>query len=159
MKDKQPPNLASDLLSHPWEEPSVFTPGALIEAVRAERRLPEVSVPEVCLLDFDGDLTDWLIQSAQVRRWESWACFHTQMEAFDVEGVPVGLIARTIGGPYTRTHRRATGRFRRKSHHRNHLGRASLGHRSGPCFGRGNISHPRRGHLVALSPSEPDGNW
>lgn len=101
MKDKQPPNLASELFSHPWEEPSVFTPNALIEAVRAERRLPKVSVPEVCLLDFDGDLTDWLVQSGQVRRWESWACFHTHMEAFDVEGVPVGLIARTIGGPYT----------------------------------------------------------
>lgn len=100
MKDKQPSNLASGLLSHPWEEPSVFTPGALIEAVRAERQLPKVAVPGVCLLDFDGDLTDWLIQSGRVRRWESWACFHTHMEAFDVDGVPVGLIARTIGGSY-----------------------------------------------------------
>jgi uridine phosphorylase len=100
MKDKHPSNLPLELLTHPWEEPSVFTPEALIEAVRAERQLPEVSVPEVCLLDFDGDLTDWLIQSGQVRRWESWACFHTHMEAFDVDGVPIGLIARTIGGPY-----------------------------------------------------------
>lgn len=100
MKDKHPSNLPLELLTHPWEEPSVFTPEALIEAVRAERQLPEVSVPEVCLLDFDGDLTDWLIQSGQVRRWESWPCFHTHMEAFDVDGVPIGLIARTIGGPY-----------------------------------------------------------
>lgn len=100
MKDKLPSDLASELLSHPWEEASVFTPETLIEAVRTERQLPKASVPEVCLLDFDGDLTDWLIQSGQVRRWESWACFHTQMEAFDVEGVPIGLIARTIGGPY-----------------------------------------------------------
>ena len=100
MRDKLPSNLVSELPSHPWEEPSVFTPEALIEAVRAERQLPKISVPEVCLLDFDGDLTDWLVQSGQVRRWESWACFHTHMEAFDVEGVPIGLIARTIGGPY-----------------------------------------------------------
>lgn len=100
MNHKLPSNPVSDLPSHPWEEPSVFTPEALIEAVRAERQLPKISVPEVCLLDFDGDLTDWLVQSGQVRRWESWACFHTHMEAFDVEGVPIGLIARTIGGPY-----------------------------------------------------------
>lgn len=70
MKDKPPSNLASELLTHPWEEPSVFTPEALIEAVRAERQLPKVSVPEVCLLDFDGDLgVGWGCQPEAVPRF------------------------------------------------------------------------------------------
>jgi uridine phosphorylase len=100
MKDKPTQTPYSERLRHPLEEASVFTPEALTEAVRVERRLPRVSVPEVCLLDFDGDLTDWLIATGKVRRWESWACFHTHMEVFDVDGAPIGLIARTIGGPY-----------------------------------------------------------
>lgn len=100
MKNK-PPSESVELLGHPWDEPSAFTPEALLDAVRSERGIAPVPAPGVCLLDFDGDLTDWLVQSGQSRRWPSWACFHTHMEVFDVEGMPVGIIARTIGGPYT----------------------------------------------------------
>lgn len=99
MKDKLPTDHL-DLLSHPLCEASAFTPEALLEAVRSERRLSGTSVPEVCLLDFDGDLTDWLVHSGLVRRWPTWACFHTHMETFDIDGKPIGLIARTIGGAY-----------------------------------------------------------
>jgi len=30
-----------------------------------------------------------------------WACFHTSMFAMDLEGVTCGIVARTIGGPYS----------------------------------------------------------
>jgi hypothetical protein len=53
------------LLNHPIEEPSAFTPEALISAVRAERTLAPVPVLPVCLLEFDGDLTDSLAWSRQ----------------------------------------------------------------------------------------------
>ena len=88
------------LLEHPLSAPSAFTPEALLEAVRVERKLPPDPVPEVCVLEFDGDLTDWLSATGQVRRHASWACFHTVMEALEVDGDQCGLIARTIGGPY-----------------------------------------------------------
>lgn len=45
---------------------SAFTPQALIEAVRAEKGMTLVTVPEVCILEFDGDLTDQLQQSNTV---------------------------------------------------------------------------------------------
>ena len=35
------------LLNHPLEQPTAFTPDALIEAVRAERGLAETGVPRV----------------------------------------------------------------------------------------------------------------
>ncbi len=92
------PNLP--LLEHALGDPSAFTPAALLDAVRAERNLPRVSVPEVCVLEFDGDLTDWLVATGRAKRWHSWACFHTSMEAVEVDGDAVGVIARTIGGPY-----------------------------------------------------------
>ncbi|HET8548991.1 MAG TPA: nucleoside phosphorylase [Bryobacteraceae bacterium] len=88
------------LLDHAWDAPSAFTPEALLDAVRVERNLPRDPVPQVCVLEFDGDLTDWLVATERAKRWRSWACFHTSMETVEVDGACFGLIARTIGGPY-----------------------------------------------------------
>ncbi len=57
-------------------------------------------VPPVCVLDFDGDLTDWLVETGAAQPCAEWACFHTAMFALKVDGVRCGLIARTIGGPF-----------------------------------------------------------
>ena len=88
------------LLGHTLNAPSVFTPAALLDAVRAERKLPRVPVPEVCVLEFDGDLTDWLVATGRAKRWSPWPCFHTSMETVDVDDDTIGVIARTIGGPF-----------------------------------------------------------
>ena len=88
------------LLSHPLDLQSEFTPQVLIEAVRTKRGLVSVAVPKVCILEFDGDLTDNLVQSKAVSPWRNWACFHTPMFALDVDGKPCGIVPRTIGGSY-----------------------------------------------------------
>ena len=89
-----------ELLRHPLEALSVFTPEALLKTVRFERGLSEEPVPRVCILEFDGDLTDWLVASGIAAPWPSWACFHTRMHSLNVDDRPVGMVARTIGGPY-----------------------------------------------------------
>lgn len=88
------------ILGHATQREAVFTPEALVEAVRAERGLGAQAVPPVCVLDFDGDLTDWMVAQGMVQPCESWACFHTGMHVFEIDGVRCGLIARTIGGPF-----------------------------------------------------------
>jgi uridine phosphorylase len=88
------------LLAHPLEESAAFTPEALLEAVRVTRGLARDPVPPVCILEFDGDLTDWLISTGAAKPWKSWACFHTTMQAIEVQGTPCGIVPRTIGGPY-----------------------------------------------------------
>jgi uridine phosphorylase len=88
------------LLAHPLEEPSAFTPEALLEAARVSRGLPRDPVPPVCILDFDGDLTDWLVATGAAELWKSWACFPTTMHALDVDETSCGIVPRTIGGPY-----------------------------------------------------------
>ncbi len=90
----------SPLFEHSLDAPSAFTPEWLIEAMRVERNLPRDPVPEICVLEFDGDLTDWLVATGQATKWRPWACFHTSMETVEVDGHPIGVIARTIGGPY-----------------------------------------------------------
>ncbi len=88
------------LLDHALGEPTAFTPEALIQAVRSERGLPARPVPELCLLDFDGGITDWLVASHRAEPWISWACFYTPMVSIVVDGTAVAIIPRTIGGPY-----------------------------------------------------------
>lgn len=88
------------LFRHPVNEPSAFTAEALVAAVREERSLSSVRVPRVCVLEFDGDLSDWLVASGQTRPYRDWACFHTVMNSIEVDGTTCGIIARTIGGPY-----------------------------------------------------------
>lgn len=85
---------------HELDSPSAFTPEQLVSAVRAARSLRDVAVPSICVLDFDGDLTDWLVCNGKAAPFEPWACFHTKMYAVETDGVRCGIIARTIGGPY-----------------------------------------------------------
>jgi hypothetical protein len=77
----------------------VFNPEDLMRAVRAERGLARESVPALCVLDFDGDLTDGLIQDGTASPSRSWACFHTQMLGLTLESIECGVVPRTIGGP------------------------------------------------------------
>lgn len=88
------------LLSHALDAPSAFRPEDLLDAVRQHRGLSAAAVPPVCVLDFDGDLTDGLLHDARVSPVQSWACFHTTMLGLTLEGVACGVIPRTIGGPY-----------------------------------------------------------
>ncbi len=88
------------ILDHPTGQPSAFTAQALIDDVRSLRRIPAEELPPLCILEFDGDLTDWLVERRIARPCPAWACFHTTMFALDLDGLPCGIIPRTIGGPY-----------------------------------------------------------
>jgi uridine phosphorylase len=96
MRDKE----TLPILNHPLDEPSAFTASALMQSVRRARNVPSGPLPPLCILDFDGDLTDWLIQTGRAVSVPGWPCFHTTMYALDMEGITCGIIARTIGGPY-----------------------------------------------------------
>lgn len=88
------------LFQHALASPSAFTPERLMDAVRAERRLANEVVPPLCVLDFDGDLSDRLAGDGVTRPMTSWACFHTSMRVMSLDGLPCGVVPRTIGGPY-----------------------------------------------------------
>ena len=75
------------LLSHPTDAPSAFTPEALLEAVRTERGLSGEEIPAVCVLEFDGDLTDSLVTGGIARPFKDWACFHTTMFALATSSI------------------------------------------------------------------------
>src|ERR1700758_4134726 len=75
------------LLNHPLDEPSAFTPRSLMDTVRRARCIPDGDVPRICVLEFDGDITDWLVSQGLAQPFPAWPCFHTTMFAIEVEGV------------------------------------------------------------------------
>lgn len=93
-------NDSVPLLRHALDSPSAFTPERLMDAVRAERGLAHEPMPPLCVLDFDGDLSDRLAADGVTSPMASWACFHTSMGALRLNGLSCGIVPRTIGGPY-----------------------------------------------------------
>jgi len=81
--------------------PSVFRPEALLREARRQKELPLVSVPPVCVLDPDGDVVRLLKRTGAGRTHEGWACYHTELVAFDLDGIgEVGIIGCAVGAPF-----------------------------------------------------------
>ncbi|MFW5659343.1 MAG: nucleoside phosphorylase [Bacteroidota bacterium] len=67
---------------------------------RRQLQRPDLSIPEVVVLDPDGDLCDYLRTHRQASHVVQWACYHSQMYAFELEGQQVGIIPRAVGAAY-----------------------------------------------------------
>ena len=80
---------------------SVFRPEALLREARRQRQLPLVAVPEICVLDPDGDVVRHLKRTGAGRIHEGWACYHTELLAFDLDGIgEVGIVGCAVGAPF-----------------------------------------------------------
>ena len=88
------------LFKHDLNASTAFSPESVVNAVRTGKHLEPEPVPSVCVLEFDGDLTDWLVSTGKAKPWKSWACFHTTMVSLQVDDFTCGIVPRTIGGPY-----------------------------------------------------------
>jgi uridine phosphorylase len=81
--------------------PSVFRPEALLREARRQRQLPLIAVPEICVLDPDGDVVRHIKSKGGGRTHEGWACYHTELRAFDLDGVgEVGIVGCAVGAPF-----------------------------------------------------------
>jgi hypothetical protein len=80
--------------------PSLFQPENLLRQARRQLRLPEVSIPKVCLLDPDGDIIRHLQATGQGVRHPGWACYHTEMWVTDLHGLSVGVVGLAVGAPF-----------------------------------------------------------
>lgn len=81
-------------------EPSVFQPESLLREARRQRGLGVEQVPDICLLDPDGDVVRWLRQTGRGQMAETWACYHTDLWQTDVEDIPIGVVGNAVGTPF-----------------------------------------------------------
>lgn len=97
-----PPDRESSPLFEAKEfgEPSVFTPDALLENARRQKDLPDRSVPDICILDPDGDIVRRLRDSGDARKDETWPGYHTDLYRFERNGEEFGIVGCAVGAPF-----------------------------------------------------------
>ena len=88
------------LLNKYYSSPSVFLPENLLREARRQKSIPECTVPEICVLDPDGDLVDYLLQKGEAVKNKCWACYHSNLYSFKLEGTEIGIIPCIVGASY-----------------------------------------------------------
>jgi len=80
---------------------SVFEPANLLREARRQKSIAEAAVPEICVLDPDGDILRALRREGRAARCAGWACYHTDLYEFDDDqGVRCGIIACAVGASF-----------------------------------------------------------
>lgn len=93
---KPPPILAGKDFS----APSVFEPENLLREARRQKNLPSAAVPEICVLDPDGDILRTLVRAERTRRCADWACYHTDLYEFEHAAERFGIIGCAVGASF-----------------------------------------------------------
>jgi uridine phosphorylase len=93
-------NDTSPLFEHDHADEPVFLPGNMLESARIQKNLPPLTVPQGCLLDFDGELVDFLVANGCAKLEPSWPCFHTRLYLWHVNGTEYGIIGGTVGASF-----------------------------------------------------------
>lgn len=95
-KEKTPP-----ILSHKhYDAPSAFLPENLLREARRQKGLPAAAVPDVCILDPDGDIVRYLRATDRAKRHPGWACYHTDLHVFHSAGHEYGIIGCAVGAAF-----------------------------------------------------------
>ena len=88
------------LLHKRYDTTSAFTPESLLREARRQKSLPTVAVPEICLLDPDGDIVRHLRARGHADRHPGWACYHTDLYVFHHEGHEYGIVGCAVGAAF-----------------------------------------------------------
>jgi uridine phosphorylase len=80
--------------------PSVFEPENLLREARRQRGLSSGRVPDICILDPDGDIVRALHKAGRTRRSTGWACYHTDLFEFEHGCDGFGIIGCAVGAPF-----------------------------------------------------------
>jgi len=94
-KAPPPPILRNKM----YGRPSVFEPANLLREARRQKAIPAGNVPDICVLDPDGDLWRELRQRSAPRN-AHWACYHTELLDLRLPGMTVGVLGCAVGASF-----------------------------------------------------------
>jgi len=80
-----------------YTQPSAFTPENLPREARRQKRIAGSSIPDICVLDPDGDILRSLLARGEARLESGWACYHTQLYSFRRGGIDFGIVGCAVG--------------------------------------------------------------
>ncbi|HYM04661.1 MAG TPA: YbaK/EbsC family protein, partial [Stellaceae bacterium] len=106
--DKAQPSIVTDTPKSPppilaakdFSAASVFEPENLLREARRQKQLAPGTVPDICLLDPDGDIVRALHRAGRASRSPSWACYHTDLFEFEQDGERFGIIGCAVGASF-----------------------------------------------------------
>ncbi len=80
--------------------PSVFEPKALLREARRQKGLDIWPVPDICVLDPDGDIVRRLKRDGEAQLAKDWPCYHTDLYTIVLGESRVGIIGCAVGAPF-----------------------------------------------------------
>jgi uridine phosphorylase len=92
----KPPILAGK----DYDAASVFEPANLLREARRQKGLAPLDIPEICLLDPDGDILRAVRRAGRAARSPAWACYHTELWEFEEAGIRFGIVGCAVGAAF-----------------------------------------------------------
>ncbi|MFP4094705.1 MAG: nucleoside phosphorylase [Cyclobacteriaceae bacterium] len=83
-----------------YTEASVFEAENLLREARRQKGIKNCPVPSVCLLDPDGDLVNYLLQNKLAEKNACWACYHSLLYTYRMNGFEIGILPCVVGASY-----------------------------------------------------------
>jgi uridine phosphorylase len=83
-----------------YTQPSAFKPENLLREARRQKRIADSGIPDICVLDPDGDIVRSMLARGEARLESAWACYHTQLYSFRRGGIDFGIVGCAVGAPY-----------------------------------------------------------
>ncbi len=83
-----------------YKEASVFTPENLLREARRQKNIDACNVPEVCVLDPDGDLVAYLLKTNQATINPCWACYHTKLYDVKQNDLKFAVLGCAVGSSF-----------------------------------------------------------
>lgn len=93
----QPPPI---LAGKEFAAPSVFVAENLVREARRQKSIPVLPMPEICILDPDGDIVRALAAEGRLRPSPGWACYHTALYEFERDGERFGILGCAVGAAF-----------------------------------------------------------
>ena len=100
MTDSTVPDSSPLFEAKEFDESSVFSPEVLLENARRQKELPERSVPNICILDPDGDIVRQITATGEAHKDEMWPGYHTDLYRFERNGVEFGIVGCAVGASF-----------------------------------------------------------
>jgi uridine phosphorylase len=95
------PKMPPILLHKHYDASYAFTPENLLREARRQKGLASAAVPEICVLDPDGDIVRHLRAAGQQAECHpGWACYHTELYVFRHEGHEYGIVGCAVGAAF-----------------------------------------------------------
>ncbi|OGW91679.1 MAG: uridine phosphorylase [Omnitrophica bacterium RIFCSPHIGHO2_12_FULL_44_12] len=82
------------------DKASVFVPENLLREARRQRSIPIGKVPEICVLDPDGDIVRNLLTQNKCSLNPHWACYHSKLYNFELDGIIFGIVGCAVGSSF-----------------------------------------------------------